>query len=73
MRKLATKIYIKALHAKNKLSKCLKDESGETNIIAIILILAIVIALAIVFKDNLKQLFDKIWGSLFNDVDNVIK
>lgn len=72
MSKLTTKIYIKGLQAKDKLSKFWKNESGETNIIAIILILAIVIALAIVFKNQLTALFNKIWNSLFSDVDNVI-
>lgn len=72
MSKLATKLYIKGLQAKEKLSKLWKNESGEANIIAIILVLAIVIALAIIFKNQLTALFNKIWNSLFADVDNVI-
>ena len=57
--------------AKQKLTKALTSESGEANIIAIILVLAIVIALAIVFKNQLTTLFNKIWGGLFADVDNI--
>ncbi len=72
MSKLASKIYIKGLQAKEKLSKLWKNESGEANIIAIILVLAIVIALAIIFRDQLTALFNKIWNSLFSDVDNII-
>ena len=71
MSNLANKIYIKGLMAKQKISKLWKNESGEANIIAIILVLAIVIALAIVFKNQLTQLFNKIWGGLFADVDNI--
>lgn len=72
MSKLANKIYFKGLLAKEKLSKLWKNESGEANIIAIILVLAIVIALAIIFRNQLTALFNKIWNSLFSDVDNVL-
>lgn len=72
MRNLANKLYFKGLMAKAKLEKLIKNESGEANIIAIILILAIVIALAIIFKTQLTNLFNKIWNSLFSDVDNVL-
>ena len=72
MSKLATKLYIKGLLVKEKMSKLWKNESGEANIIAIILVLAIVIALAIIFRNQLTALFNKIWNSLFAEVDNVI-
>lgn len=72
MSKLANKLYFKALGAKEKALKLLKNESGEANIIAIILVLAIVIALAIIFRNQLTALFNKIWNSLFSAVDNVI-
>lgn len=72
MSKLMNKIYIKGLQAKQKVCKLLKNESGEANIVAIILVLAIVIALAIIFKDALMDLFYKIWNSLFAEVDKVI-
>lgn len=71
MSKLANKIYFKGLQARMKLSKLWKNESGEANIIAIILVLAIVIALAIVFKNQLTALFNKIWNGLFQNVDNI--
>lgn len=72
MTNFADKLYLKMLGAKNKAMKHLKNERGEANIIAIILVLAIVIALAIIFKDQLTALFNKIWNSLFADVDNVL-
>ena len=72
MSKLANKLYFKTLSAKEKALKLLKNESGEANIIAIILVLAIVIALAIIFRNQLTALFNKIWNSLFSDVDNVL-
>lgn len=72
MSKLVNKLYFKAIGAKEKVLKLLKNESGEANIIAIILVLAIVIALAIIFRNQLTALFNKIWNSLFQDVDNVL-
>ena len=72
MTNFVNNLYFKALYAKQKALKCLKNESGEANIIAIILVLAIVIALAIIFRNQLMALFNKIWNSLFSDVDNVL-
>ncbi|MBQ4260124.1 MAG: hypothetical protein IJB84_07705 [Lachnospiraceae bacterium] len=67
MSNLVNKMYFKALYMKSKAMNALKNERGEANLISIILILAIVIALALVFKDNIKKLFDQIWGSMFED------
>lgn len=72
MSNLVDKLYFKAMMAKAKVSQLWKDEKGDTNIIAIILILAIVIALAIVFKSQLSALFNKIWSSLFTNVDQAL-
>ena len=72
MSKLINRLCAKRFLVKEKVSKILKNESGEANIIAIILILAIVIALAIIFRNQLSALFTKIWSSLFSNVDNVI-
>ncbi len=70
MFKLADKIIFKGIKAKNAVLNALKNERGDTNIVAIIVILAIVIALAIIFKDSIKALFDSIWGSIEDDVDS---
>lgn len=72
MSKFVNKMYFKMLNAKCKAIKALKKENGEANIIAIILVLAIVIALAIIFRRQIMDLFSKIWNSLFNDVDEVL-
>lgn len=72
MSKLVDKLYWKGFMAKAKLNQLWEDETGDTNIIAIILILAIVIALAIVFKTQLSTLFNKIWTSLFSNVDGAL-
>lgn len=72
MTALLNKIFFKGLELKAKAVDLVKKENGETNIIAIILILAIVIALAIIFKSQLSSLFNKIWSSLFDNVENVL-
>lgn len=73
MSKLFNKLTFKLLKAKTNVCKIMKNECGEANIIAIILVLAIVIALAIIFRQQISALFNKIWSSLFSDVDKVIK
>ena len=70
MKKFMTKMYVKAMLASKDVKAFIKNEQGDTNIIAIILILAIVIALAIVFRSQLSALFNRIWSGLFDQVDS---
>ena len=65
MLKFLNKIYFKSINL-------LRNESGETNIVALILILAVIVALFILFSDKLTEMFNKIWGSLFEDSSDVI-
>lgn len=48
---------------RSKVIKLFRDEKGEVNIIAMIVIIAIALALAVVFRKNIKDLFDKIWNN----------
>ena len=73
MSKLANKLYFKALTAKNNALKLLKNERGETNLIAIILILAIVIVLVILFKDTLTDIVKNIWAKIGGDVNKALE
>ena len=61
---LSTKLFMLKQKAKN----LFKEESGETNIIAIILVIIVVIALVAVFRKQLGDLvngiFEKIFGEL---------
>lgn len=56
------------LSMKNMMKRFLKEEKGDTNIIAIILIIIVVIALVALFREQLigivNGLFDQIKGSL---------
>lgn len=51
---------------KNKVNNFLKDEAGESNIIAIILVIIVVIALVGIFKDQLTDIVN----GLFNQIKN---
>lgn len=73
MSKLANKLYFKALAAKNNALKLLKNEKGETNLVAIILILAVVIALVVIFRGEIEKILDKIWVAIGGDVDDALK
>lgn len=52
------------------LKRFIKDESGEINMIAIVLILIVVIILAVIFKDSMESLLKSIFTRLENDVNN---
>ncbi len=71
MKEMMTKLYVTCLMATTDFKKFLKNEQGDTNIIAIILILAIVIALAIVFRTQLTALFNNIWSRIFERAENI--
>lgn len=52
------------LSAKSRICRFLEGEEGETNIIAIVVVLGIVVALAITFGDKLTKLFEAWWGQI---------
>ena len=52
---------------KNKVASFFKDEKGEVNVIAIIVILAIALALAVIFRNQIVKLFDQIWDGIWQD------
>lgn len=55
---------------KNIINNFIKDEAGEVNMIAIVLILIVVIILAVIFKDGLEQLLKTILQRVENDINN---
>lgn len=73
MSKFINKMCFKALAAKNKMLELMKNEKGETNLVAIILILAVVIALVVIFRGEIEKILDKIWGAIGGDVDDALK
>lgn len=71
---MLTNLYVmaqtKAILFKNKVASFFKDEKGEVNIIAIIVILAIALALAVIFRNQIVKLFDQIWDGIWGDANN---
>lgn len=52
------------------LKRFIYEESGEINMIAIVLILIVVIIIAVIFKDSMEALLKSIFTRLENDVNN---
>lgn len=60
----------KYVEAKMKMDSFLKNEKGEANIIAVILVLAIVIGLVVIFRKNITNMVDGIWQNISTDFTN---
>lgn len=72
MQNLQNFLIAKYVAAKMKAESFLKSEKGEANIIAVILVLAIVIALVVVFRSNIETMVNKIWGSISGNLDSAV-
>ena len=58
------------LRARRFVSQLLEEERGDTNFVAIIIIIVILIAIAGIFKDQLEKAIKKVFDSLTNIIDN---
>lgn len=45
------------------------DEEGDTNLISIIIVLVIVIGLAALFRENIKNIVNAMWAKIAGDVN----
>ena len=52
--------------SRNWFASLIRDEKGETNVVAMILIIVIVIGLVVIFKDRISALI----GNLFDKIDS---
>lgn len=55
---------------KNYIKYFARNEKGEINMIAIVLILIVVIILAVIFKDGMEALLKTILQRVENDINN---
>ena len=69
---MVTKLYIKALAAKFALTQRLKNEKGEVNIVAIVILIGIAVLLALFFKDKIKDLLNNLFNGINQTANNVI-
>lgn len=65
---ITDKIMLGYFKAKCKVMSFFEDETGDTNIIAIILLIIVVIAMAVIFRNQIANVIN----SLFNRVNNDI-
>ena len=56
----------------NRLTELLRDDSG-VGVVEIILILVVLIALVVIFKDQLTGLVQTIFGGIQSGVDNIVQ
>lgn len=70
MNDLLIKIYCMGCSAKQKVVDLFKKENGETNIIAIVLLIVIVIALTVIFRQQITTLINSIWAKIFKDAQD---
>lgn len=67
------KLYIKVLTAKLLLAEKIKEESGEVNIVAIVVLIGIAVLLAIFFREAIENLLNTLFGTINNSATNAIK
>lgn len=66
--KLEVAALVKLHQAKVAFQEFLTDEDGDTNFISVIIILAIICALAIVFRDNIAEIANAVFEKAGQDV-----
>ena len=71
MSDLLFKIYFMGCNAKNKAINLFKKENGDTNIIAIVLLIVIVIALAVIIRDSISSLVRRLLNKVTTNADAV--
>lgn len=69
MRKL-DKMYLKA---KQMVTNFFYDEQGDVNIVSMIVLMGVAVILALVFKDKLTIIIEKLTGSVSEQADKAIK
>lgn len=72
MQNLQNFLIAKYVAAKMKAEGFLKSEKGEANIIAVILVLAIVICLVVVFRTKVEELASDIWKNISENASNAM-
>lgn len=70
MQDVKDKLIMKYFKAKAKVISMFYDEKGETNIIAIILIIIVVIALAGLFRKQIMDVVNNLFGRVNNNIDS---
>lgn len=70
--KMKNAISYLGLIAKNKLRTFLTKESGEVNIVAIVVLIGVAVILAMIFKDAISNLIETLISSISGNATNTI-
>lgn len=75
MKKLEVATYSMIHKAKIRFQNFLNEEKGGSEIIAMVLVIAIVLVLAAIFWDNISVFFNDLWDSVVgkNPIDDISK
>ncbi len=68
---MRNKLLEKYLVGKSKWHSFFKNTRGETNIVAIILIIVVVIGLVVIFRDRITILINNIFDKIDAEVNNI--
>ncbi len=58
--------------AKMKLRKFFSDETGEVNIVAIVVLIGIAVLLALIFKDQITALLNRLFGTISDNANKAV-
>ena len=58
--------------AKFKLKKLFTDEKGEVNIVAIVVLIGIAVLLALIFKDQIIALLERLFGTISENANDAV-
>lgn len=64
-------LYTKAILVKTQLTNALRDECGEVNVVATVLLIAVAVGLVLLFKEEVAGLIGDVFNTL--DVSNLSK
>lgn len=69
---MLTNLMILSSMAKAKLHDIFTDEKGEVNIVAIVVLIGIAVLLALVFKDQITNLLQTLFGTITENANNAV-
>ncbi len=58
-------------HAISRAVRGFRDEKGEVNIVATVLLIVVAVALIVLFQDKLGEWIEKMFSAISSDVDSV--
>lgn len=73
MEKFSLKLFSSYMRIKEKIKSAMKEEKGAAEIVAILLIIIVLFAVVVVFRKQLVDLVEKIFGNIITEKDELIE